>query len=172
LAESAEDGQSTQFVQRLCQQYDIAIVSPILERDLDHEDIMWNTAVVISNTGRVLGKHRKNHIPRVGDFNESTYYMEGNVGHPVFETKFGKIAVNICYGRHHPLNWFISFIISNLMHNIVNSTNYLCLYMFRATSAHLQEVPVINYTIMQLLVFSFSAGSRLVHLLKGDCCEI
>jgi cytochrome c oxidase subunit IV len=38
--------------------------------------------------------------------------------------------------------------------------------MFRATSAHLQEVPVINYTIMQPLVFLFSAGSRLVHLLK------
>lgn len=31
--------------------------------------------------------------------------MEGNTGHPVFETTFGKIAVNICYGRHHPLNW-------------------------------------------------------------------
>ena len=31
--------------------------------------------------------------------------MEGNTGHRVFETKFGKIAVNICYGRHHPLNW-------------------------------------------------------------------
>lgn len=31
--------------------------------------------------------------------------MEGNTGHPVFETAFGKIAVNICYGRHHPLNW-------------------------------------------------------------------
>ncbi|MCD7467478.1 Beta-ureidopropionase [Datura stramonium] len=46
-----------------------------------------------------------NHIPRVGDFNESTYYMEGNTGHPVFETAYGKIAVNICYGRHHPLNW-------------------------------------------------------------------
>ncbi|XP_042480320.1 uncharacterized protein LOC122061177 isoform X2 [Macadamia integrifolia] len=46
-----------------------------------------------------------NHIPRVGDFNESTYYMEGNTGHPVFETTFGKIAINICYGRDHPLNW-------------------------------------------------------------------
>ncbi|KAJ9524672.1 hypothetical protein QJQ45_024240, partial [Haematococcus lacustris] len=46
-----------------------------------------------------------NHIPRVGDFNESTYYMEGQTGHPVFETIFGKVAVNICYGRHHPLNW-------------------------------------------------------------------
>lgn len=31
--------------------------------------------------------------------------MEGNTGHPVFETAFGKIGVNICYGRHHPLNW-------------------------------------------------------------------
>ena len=36
---------------------------------------------------------------------ESTYYMEGNTGHPVFETAFGKIGINICYGRHHPLNW-------------------------------------------------------------------
>ena len=26
--------------------------------------------VVISNTGAVLGKSRKNHIPRIGDFNE------------------------------------------------------------------------------------------------------
>ncbi|KAK4357771.1 hypothetical protein RND71_023381 [Anisodus tanguticus] len=42
---------------------------------------------------------------QVGDFNESTYYMEGNTGHPVFETAYGKVAVNICYGRHHPLNW-------------------------------------------------------------------
>ncbi|KAK8659710.1 hypothetical protein V6N13_029904 [Hibiscus sabdariffa] len=32
-------------------------------------------------------------------------YMEGNTGHPVFETGYGKIVVNICYGRHHPLNW-------------------------------------------------------------------
>ena len=55
----------------------------------------------------VSGITRKNHIPRVGDFNESTYYMEGNTGHRVFETKFGKIAVNICYGRHHPLNWLL-----------------------------------------------------------------
>lgn len=60
------------------------IISPILERD-DVTDIIWNTAVVIDNRGKVLGKHRKNHIPRVGDFNESTYYMEGNTGHPVFQ---------------------------------------------------------------------------------------
>lgn len=63
----------------------MVIVSPILERDELKNDVIWNTCVVIDNSGRVLGKHRKNHIPRVGDFNESTYYMEGDTGHPVFQ---------------------------------------------------------------------------------------
>ena len=63
----------------------MVILSPILERDENHGDIIWNTCVVISNSGKVLGKSRKNHIPRVGDFNESTYYMESTLGHPVFD---------------------------------------------------------------------------------------
>ena len=41
--------------------------------------------------------------------------------------------------------------------------------MFRASSAHLQEVNDVNCTCMQPLVFLFSAGGRLVHLLRGDC---
>uniref|UniRef100_A0A8C2KR89 Ureidopropionase, beta n=1 Tax=Cyprinus carpio TaxID=7962 RepID=A0A8C2KR89_CYPCA len=73
----------------LAKKYNMVVVSPILERDESH------------------GKSRKNHIPSVGDFSESTYYMEGNTGHPVFQTQFGKIAVNICYGRHHPLSWLM-----------------------------------------------------------------
>nr|CAD7456530.1 unnamed protein product [Timema tahoe] len=107
FAESAEEGPSIVFIQKLCVQYNMVIVSPILERDNNNGEVLWNTAVVISNTGHVLGKHRKNHIPRVGDFNESTYYMEGNTGHPVFQTHFGRIAINICYGRHHPQNWLM-----------------------------------------------------------------
>ncbi|KAK3919016.1 Beta-ureidopropionase, partial [Frankliniella fusca] len=106
FAEAAEDGPTTELVKTLSQQYNMVIISPILERDSLHGDTIWNTAVVVSR-GRYLGKHRKNHIPRVGDFNESTYYFEGNTGHPVFQTEFGKIAINICYGRHHPLNWFM-----------------------------------------------------------------
>jgi len=42
--------------------------------------------------------------------------------------------------------------------------------MFRGSSAHLQEVNDVNCTYMQPLVFSFSAGGRLVHLLRGDLC--
>ena len=107
FAESAEEGAATKFLSEYAKKYDMIIISPILERDENHGDVLWNTAVVISNTGRVIGKTRKNHIPRVGDFNESTYYMEGDTGHRVFETKYGRIAINICYGRHHPQNWMM-----------------------------------------------------------------
>eukprot|EP00882_Tetradesmus_deserticola_P022720 GHRQ01024661.1.p1 GENE.GHRQ01024661.1~~GHRQ01024661.1.p1 ORF type:complete len:214 (+),score=78.88 GHRQ01024661.1:723-1364(+) len=105
FAESAETGPTTQLLQGLARKHSMVIISPILERDEAHGETIWNTAVVIGNNGNVIGKHRKNHIPRVGDFNESTYYLEGNTGHPVFETAYGKIAINICYGRHHPMNW-------------------------------------------------------------------
>mmetsp|Transcript_32093 Transcript_32093/g.89855 ORF Transcript_32093/g.89855 Transcript_32093/m.89855 type:complete len:383 (+) Transcript_32093:85-1233(+) len=107
LAESATEGRSVKFVQEMAKAYNMVIVSHILERDEEHGDTIWNTAVIIQNDGTILGKHRKNHIPRVGDFNESTYYMEGNDGHPVFQTAFGRVGVNICYGRHHPLNWLM-----------------------------------------------------------------
>lgn len=107
FAEDARSGPTTLMLQEFAKLYNMVIISPILERDEAHGDTIWNTAVVISNTGAYLGKHRKNHIPRVGDFNESTYYYEGNTGHPVFETQFGKIGINICYGRHHPQNWMM-----------------------------------------------------------------
>jgi len=107
FAESAEHGPTTKLIKQLARQYNMVIISPILERDEEHGDTMWNAAVVISNSGNYMGKHRKNHIPRVHDFNESSYYFEGDSGHPVFETQFGKIGFNICYGRHHPQNWMM-----------------------------------------------------------------
>ncbi|XP_016953718.1 beta-ureidopropionase [Drosophila biarmipes] len=107
FAEEAENGPTTKMLAELAKAYNMVIIHSILERDIEHGETIWNTAVVISNSGRYLGKHRKNHIPRVGDFNESTYYLEGNTGHPVFETEFGKLAINICYGRHHPQNWMM-----------------------------------------------------------------
>ncbi|KAH8264186.1 hypothetical protein KR038_004304 [Drosophila bunnanda] len=107
FAEEAENGPTTKMLSGLAKAYNMVIIHSILERDIEHGETIWNTAVVISNSGRYIGKHRKNHIPRVGDFNESTYYYEGNTGHPVFETEFGKLAINICYGRHHPQNWMM-----------------------------------------------------------------
>jgi len=107
FAEDPRTGRSTQLCKEKAAKWGMVIVSSILERDEVHSDRLWNTAVVIGHTGNYLGKHRKNHIPRVGDFNEATYYVEGDNGHPVFETAYGRIGINICYGRHHPMNWMM-----------------------------------------------------------------
>lgn len=87
----------------------MVIISPILERDEDNGDRIWNTAVVINNRGEYLGKHRKNHIPRVGDFNESTYYFEGNTGHPVFIVirKINFFKQNLSFTTH--LFYFLQY---------------------------------------------------------------
>ncbi len=59
FAECAETGESTQLCQRLAKRWGMVIVSPILERDEAHGDVIWNTAVVVGNNGNVIGKHRK-----------------------------------------------------------------------------------------------------------------
>lgn len=105
FAESAADGPSIKYLCKLANKYQMVIISPILE--VDDDNTWWNTAVVISENGKVLGKHRKNHLPSVGSFSEIPFYSPGNTGHPVFETKHAKIAINICYGRHHALNWLM-----------------------------------------------------------------
>lgn len=105
FAESITNGPSTKFLSSLAQKYEMVIISPILEKD--DLGTWWNSAMVIDENGKYLGKHRKNHLPSIGSFSETSYYAPGDTGHPVFETKFAKFAVNICYGRHHALNWLM-----------------------------------------------------------------
>lgn len=57
------DGESTQFLQDLARKYNMVIISPILERDLNHGETIWNTAIVIGNHGNIIGKHRKVQFP-------------------------------------------------------------------------------------------------------------
>ena len=53
------DGESTQFLQDFALKYNMVIISPILERDVNHGETIWNTAVIIGNHGNIIGKHRK-----------------------------------------------------------------------------------------------------------------
>ncbi|CAG0892285.1 unnamed protein product [Cyprideis torosa] len=94
FAEDAESGPTVRLCQEMASRFNMVIVSPILERDSVHGEVLWNTSVIILNNGQIAGKTRKNHIPRVGDFNESTYYMESELGHPVFEPLWGIEARN------------------------------------------------------------------------------
>lgn len=53
------DGESTKFLQSFALKYNMVIISSILERDISHGEVIWNTSVVIGNHGNIIGKHRK-----------------------------------------------------------------------------------------------------------------
>jgi predicted amidohydrolase len=63
----------------------------------------FNTAVALDRRGRFLGKYRKMHLAP-GEFAE---VCPGNLGYPVFECDFGRIAVGICMDIHYPEMWRI-----------------------------------------------------------------
>jgi beta-ureidopropionase len=88
-------------MQQLARKHRMAIVVPLYEED--GVGIYYNTAAVIDADGAYLGKYRKHHIPHVAPgFWEKYYFRPGNLGYPVFETRYAKVGVYICYDRHFP----------------------------------------------------------------------
>jgi N-carbamoylputrescine amidase len=101
LTEPIPDGPTIKLMQDLARQHHMALVVPIYE--IEQEGVYYNTAAVIDNTGKYLGKYRKTHIPHVAPgFWEKFYFRPGNLGYPVFDLGFVKIGVYICYDRHFP----------------------------------------------------------------------
>ena len=101
--ETAEEipGPTTKLMQKLAKKYKMAIVVPMYETP--QTGTYYNTAVVIDADGEILGKYRKNHIPHCAPgFWEKFYFKPGNLGYPVFQTKYAKVGVYICYDRHFP----------------------------------------------------------------------
>jgi len=96
----AVPGPSTELLSKYAKKYDMAIVVPLYERAA--AGVYYNTAAVIDAGGKYLGKYRKIHIPQVAGFWEKFFFKPGNLSYPVFETKYAKIGVYICYDRHFP----------------------------------------------------------------------
>lgn len=100
-AESIPDGPTIQKMQEVARQYEMVLIVPIYEKE--QTGIYYNSAAVIDADGTYLGKYRKNHIPHVAPgFWEKFYFRPGNLGYPVFETRYATIGVYICYDRHFP----------------------------------------------------------------------
>src|SRR5690349_17742807 len=93
-------GPTVKTFQRYARKHSMAIVVPIYEREM--AGVYYNTAAVIDADGRLLGKYRKNHIPHTNQFWEKYFFKPGNLGYPVFQTKYAKVGVYICYDRHFP----------------------------------------------------------------------
>jgi len=100
LAEAIPEGPTTRLMQEYAKKFNMVIVVPIYEEAM--KGVYYNTAAVIDADGTYLGKYRKNHIPQVAGFWEKFFFKPGNVGYPVFKTKYGNVGVYICYDRHFP----------------------------------------------------------------------
>ncbi|MCS6803765.1 MAG: nitrilase-related carbon-nitrogen hydrolase [Acidobacteriota bacterium] len=101
MVEHIPDGPTTRLMQELARKYQMAIIVPIYEEEIT--GVYYNTAAVIDADGTYLGKYRKNHIPHCAPgFWEKFYFRPGNLGYPVFKTKYAHVGVYICYDRHFP----------------------------------------------------------------------
>jgi N-carbamoylputrescine amidase len=100
MAEAIPDGPTTQLMCEYAKKHAMVIVVPIYEEEMP--GLYYNTAAVIDADGRFLGKYRKNHLPQVAGFWEKFFFRPGNLGYPVFKTRYGRVGVYICYDRHFP----------------------------------------------------------------------
>jgi N-carbamoylputrescine amidase len=65
-------------------------------------DLCYDCSPVIDADGTLLGRTRMVHITDYPCFHERGYYAPGDTGAPVYETRFGRLGVAICYDRHYP----------------------------------------------------------------------
>ena len=88
-------GPSTEYFGGLAKRHDLYIVAGLLERE---GHLIYNVAALIGPDGQVVGKYRKMTLPR-GE-------IEGGVApgndYPVFDTRFGKVGMMICYDGFFP----------------------------------------------------------------------
>ncbi|MGA1796075.1 MAG: nitrilase-related carbon-nitrogen hydrolase [bacterium] len=78
----------------------VVLVSPVFEKAMD--GLYFSTTVVIDADGKVAGKYRKNHIPNVPCWEEGYYCGRGDLGFPVFSTRWAVIGVQMCWDNFYP----------------------------------------------------------------------
>jgi N-carbamoylputrescine amidase len=101
MVERIPDGPTVTLMQEYAKKYQMVMIVPIYEEEMT--GIYYNTAAVIDADGKFLGKYRKHHIPQVDPgFWEKFYFKPGNLGYPVFKTRYADVGVYICYDRHFP----------------------------------------------------------------------
>jgi N-carbamoylputrescine amidase len=100
FAEPVPDGPTIGRMRAVAREHAMALVVPVYE--MAQPGVYYNTAAVIDADGSYLGKYRKTHIPQVKGFWEKFYFRPGDLGYPVFKTRYATIGVYICYDRHFP----------------------------------------------------------------------
>ena len=88
-------GPVTDYFGTLAKKHNFYIVAGLIERE---KHLIYNVAVLIGPDGKVAGKYRKCSLPRS---EVESGVMPGHE-YPVFNTRFGKVGMMICYDGFFP----------------------------------------------------------------------
>jgi N-carbamoylputrescine amidase len=86
-------------LQPLAKELGVVIPVSIFEREGPH---YFNSLVMIDADGTLMGVYRKSHIPDGPGYQEKYYFRPGDTGFKVWDTKFGRIGVGICWDQWYP----------------------------------------------------------------------
>jgi len=93
-------GPSTDALSKIAKEGGVVIIASLFEKRT--QGLYHNTTAVIDADGTFLGKYRKMHIPDDPAYYEKFYFTPGDLGYKVFNTKFARIGVLICWDQWYP----------------------------------------------------------------------
>lgn len=99
FATPVDDNPAVKHFQKVAAELQVVLPISFYERDIN---VFYNTVAVIDADGSVLGIYRKTHIPDDHYYQEKFYFVPGNTGFKVFDTRFGCIGVGICWDQWFP----------------------------------------------------------------------
>ncbi|WP_312127901.1 N-carbamoylputrescine amidase [Brevundimonas sp.] len=86
-------------LQPIAKELGVAIPVSIFERE---GPMYYNSLVMLDADGEAMGVYRKSHIPDGPGYQEKYYFRPGDTGFKVWNTRFGKVGVGICWDQWYP----------------------------------------------------------------------
>jgi len=93
-------GPSTDTLSAVAKEAGVVVIASLFEKRA--QGLYHNTTAVLDADGTYLGKYRKMHIPDDPAYFEKFYFTPGDLGYKIFDTKYGKIGVLICWDQWYP----------------------------------------------------------------------
>lgn len=98
-AQPAENHSTIKYFQQLAKELSVVIPVSFFERD---QSCYYNSLAMIDADGEVKGIYRKSHIPDGPGYEEKFYFRPGNTGFKVWDTRYARIGVGICWDQWFP----------------------------------------------------------------------
>ena len=99
LAKPVEENDAVQMGMRLAKELNVVLPISFYEQDIN---TLYNSIACIDADGTLSGVYRKTHIPDDHYYQEKFYFTPGDTGFKVWDTRYGKIGVGICWDQWFP----------------------------------------------------------------------